>query len=604
MTSLTSYLTRVRPRIRTSGVVGGLRLVVAVVTVLWVAHEARGEGVELPSAQVLRVDTAQQMALHMADAREWAAARGLEAVFNSCPHLGGDARLVRTRYVFKHDAPVLLLDLPDDLGDFQRWANAATTTTTAGHPCAPDGWQAPRGAEEPLEEFQWQFTNNGPTGHLCNPLPRAVPGADANLTEAQQLVGPKRSEVIVAVIDSGLGPKYSFPDERDLPALWTNPRPRGVFDEFYGDYHGWNFADGTSDISDGDDRSWHGTRVASVIAAPRNQYGMLGVAPNARIMVLRVRQTGPSRPTDFAIACAMSYAVRNGAHIINLSSSFKEPSRHVREALEYAGAEGVLVVAAVPNSATAHSLAPSYPATFGGRTLISVAATNAADRQMRYTAYDTSIDLTAPGQDILTLSPFGYWPLTGTSFAAPIVAGTAALIASGEGAYGVRRRANGDRWVLDRGWAARMRTNLIDSSHRLDQLLWCVRAGRLDAAAAVHGVRLSPPNTWNSADATGHISTGDPPCEVRVEGASRIRLGFASVMAESPSWVEFAKPGSQPLQRQGVFRDVQGLEIVGDSVQVTLNGSGHVQISLVEWKCSRRRCGPVWLSCESARGQR
>lgn len=183
----------------------------------------------------------------------------------------------------------------------------------------------------------------------------------------------------------------------------------------------------------------HGTHVAGIIAATRgNGIGIDGIAPNARIMSVRTVPNGDERDKD--VANAIRYAVDNGAQIINMSfgKGYSPHKEVVDEAVRYAEEQGVLLIHAAGNDAEDLTSASNFPT----RTLanggiasnwIEVGATSweaAPDLVATFSNYGgESVDVFAPGVDILSTIPDGlYEENSGTSMAAPVVSGIAALV--------------------------------------------------------------------------------------------------------------------------------------------------------------------------------
>ena len=135
------------------------------------------------------------------------------------------------------------------------------------------------------------------------------------------------------------------------------------------------------------------------------------------------------------------WSVDNGAKAINLSLGSYSPSRIEEHAVNYAWQHGVVVVAAAGNEDTDR---PSYPAAYDK--VISVAATNGADARADFSNYGTTVDVAAPGVNILSTVPVstvpsGYVAWQGTSMASPHVAGLAGLLAAqGRSAPEIRKR--------------------------------------------------------------------------------------------------------------------------------------------------------------------
>jgi subtilisin family serine protease len=183
----------------------------------------------------------------------------------------------------------------------------------------------------------------------------------------------------------------------------------------------------------------HGTHVAGIIGAVRgNQVGIDGIAPAVRIMTIRAVPNGDERDKD--VANAIRYAVDNGAHIINMSfGKGYSPEKHVvDEAVRYADSRGVLMVHAAGNAGADLGSKPNFPTRHysdGGsaRNWIEVGASAwwAADSiAAPFSNYGREqVDIFAPGVDIYSTIPGNlYEHNSGTSMAAPVVSGVAALL--------------------------------------------------------------------------------------------------------------------------------------------------------------------------------
>jgi membrane-anchored mycosin MYCP len=244
-----------------------------------------------------------------------------------------------------------------------------------------------------------------------------------SLPWAQQLLMPQRawpfstgSGVTVAVIDSGV--------DADHPQL---RRPGKVLP-------GHDFYLGGKLPGDFDCIS-HGTGVAGIIAADgRPGVGFEGVAPGARILPVRIseRETNDTGNTEeinpTILAKGIKYAVDARARVINLSLSGFRDQKPVREAIAYAVAHDVVVVAAVGNGQGSDGgQLPSYPASYPG--VIGVGAIDNAGARVTASQVGPYVDLVAPGGSVLAPTRVaGHAYEDGTSFAAPFVAGTAALV--------------------------------------------------------------------------------------------------------------------------------------------------------------------------------
>ena len=183
----------------------------------------------------------------------------------------------------------------------------------------------------------------------------------------------------------------------------------------------------------------HGSHVAGIIAAKRgNGIGFDGIADRAKIMVVRVVPDGDERDKD--VANGIRYAVDNGAKIINMSfgKGFSWDKNIVDSAVAYAESKGVLLVHAAGNNSSDNDWIPNYPNDTlwnGTHTALNWLEIGASQPKRKKLATDFSnygknnVDLFAPGQDIYSSIPGDkYAYFNGTSMAAPVAAGVAALV--------------------------------------------------------------------------------------------------------------------------------------------------------------------------------
>jgi subtilisin family serine protease len=187
-----------------------------------------------------------------------------------------------------------------------------------------------------------------------------------------------------------------------------------------------------------DDCYGHGTHVAGIIGAVRNNdVGVDGIAPSVKVMMVRAVPDGDERDKD--IANAIRYAVDNGAQVINMSfgKAFSPQKAAVDSAVRYADAHGVLMVHAAGNDAENSDVKASFPSPNylgGGRAQnwIEVGASSWKSGESLVAPFSnyghTLVDVFAPGVDILSTVPGGYERDSGTSMAAPVVTGLAALL--------------------------------------------------------------------------------------------------------------------------------------------------------------------------------
>jgi len=183
----------------------------------------------------------------------------------------------------------------------------------------------------------------------------------------------------------------------------------------------------------------HGSHVAGIIAAKRgNTIGMDGIADHAKIMVVRVVPDGDERDKD--VANGIRYAVDNGAKIINMSfgKGFSWDKNIVDSAVAYAESKGVLLVHAAGNNNSNNDEIPNYPndtlwnGTHTATNWIEIGASQPKRKKLAtvFSNYGkNNVDLFAPGQDIYSTIPGDkYAYFNGTSMAAPVVSGVAALV--------------------------------------------------------------------------------------------------------------------------------------------------------------------------------
>ncbi|MFJ2189527.1 type VII secretion-associated serine protease mycosin [Kitasatospora sp. NPDC087861] len=257
------------------------------------------------------------------------------------------------------------------------------------------------------------------TGSLVAAIGAGPAGADS-VRDAQWVLGDYRADtelwpvsrgggVTVAVIDSGV-----MKDHQDL----TGQVLPGA--DFSGDG-----GDGTVD------KDGHGTGMASLIAGHGHgdRAGIMGLAPQARILPIRVSWESNSAVAQVGLVQAIRFAVDHGAKVVNMSiGGYSGADQATREAIKYAVDHDVLLIAGTGNSGN-QAAQVEYPAAFPG-----VVAVGAVDRQGRLwekSSYGPETTLVAPGAEIYRASAktsAGYGVGNGTSDATAYVSATAALI--------------------------------------------------------------------------------------------------------------------------------------------------------------------------------
>lgn len=234
--------------------------------------------------------------------------------------------------------------------------------------------------------------------------------AVARIGLPQALTRTRGAGVVVAVLDTGVDASHPALAGRILT--------------------GWDYVDGDADPSDlpngrdddgdalVDESAGHGTFMAGIIAL---------VAPDARILPLRVLDSD-GRGSVFRLARAIMYAVDNRVQVINLSLSRQRDIQLLEDAVSYAVAHNVVVVAAVGNRRLDdHSGSVLYPAAYPAA--VAVAATDGDDLKAAFSNWGKETDLSAPGTSIYsTYLNHGYAWWSGTSSATALVAGGMALL--------------------------------------------------------------------------------------------------------------------------------------------------------------------------------
>ena len=258
-----------------------------------------------------------------------------------------------------------------------------------------------------LDGTLWGLHNIGQNGGTAD--------ADIDAPEAWDVLN-SASNIVVAVIEAGM--RYTH---EDLAAnMWLSPNDGS---------HGLNALTGTSDPSDD---SGHGTLVAGILGAVGNNgKGVAGVAWRVQIMACKSFNNFGVGNLSATVAC-LDYARTNGARIINASWGFDPGSLVLSNAVLAARNAGIIVVAACGNSSLNVDVTPSYPATYGSDNILSVAYTTRNDTLAAASNYGaTNVHLAAPGEQIY--STYGatdsfYFSASGSSYAAPYVAGACALM--------------------------------------------------------------------------------------------------------------------------------------------------------------------------------
>ena len=386
------------------------------------------------------------------------------------------------------------------------------------------------------------------------------------------------SNVVIAVVDAGIDTTHP-----DLSGqLWQNPgeiADNGIDDDNNGyidDIHGWNLVNNNADLSD---NTGHGTQVAGIIAATTNNgVGIAGVCWQCRLMVVKVVQPGGvANYSD--IAAGVAYAAQKGAKVINLSLGGNSDSITLKTAVANASSTAVIVGGAGNDN----SSAAFYPAAYDDYVL-AVAGTTSADTKVGSSNYGIWVDVSAPGEAIRT--PFSggtYADSSGTSMAAPFVAGLAGLIRS-----------------QNPSWSANLtRAQIVNTTDNIDGVnpgyAGKLGSGRINAQKAVttaavpqlsivsytvNGVTSGTPspgsavnlvmmvrNTWGTVtNTTGTLSTSDPYVTLTSVSAPYGSIDAYATAANATPFV-FSVSSSAPYAHAMAF-------------SLTISGAGGVNVVL------------------------
>ncbi len=238
------------------------------------------------------------------------------------------------------------------------------------------------------------------------------------------------ADIMIGILDTGT--RLTHQELKDKVKYNTSDPIDGIDndnDGYIDNYQGWDFADNDNDPSDDSSFRGHGTAVAGVAAAATNNaFGIAGVGYKSTILPLKVFSSKENG--NFNGYEAIVYAADKGCKVINLSWGGEGRSQYEQDIINYAVLnKNVVIVAAGGNTDRGKPL-DIYPAAY--ENVLSVGGTNASDVKVAAYTYSYKIDLTAPSQNILSLSSYSDTQLSGgwngTSFATPIVSGAAALV--------------------------------------------------------------------------------------------------------------------------------------------------------------------------------
>jgi len=264
--------------------------------------------------------------------------------------------------------------------------------------------------------------------------------------------------VTVAIIDDPADVTHP-----DLATNWAGLAYDPVTNTTYTRAEDWiAFIQGLNALSN----TYHGTFVASTVSAAKDGQGIVGLAPRTKYLPVAIFQ--PSYVGDFYTARGIVWAVNNGAQVLNNSWGGLGYGNLVKEAFDYALANGVVVVASAGNSYKDEVRTPAgYPG------IIASVAADGNRNKTNFSTYGRHVSSAAPGLDVLLANPTwlggGYGLISGTSFSGPYTAAAAALVKGacpGATPYQVRRALETTTWEQTfhrtKGWGHLNVGNLAD----------------------------------------------------------------------------------------------------------------------------------------------
>ncbi len=299
-------------------------------------------------------------------------------------------------------------------------------------------------------DAQWAIDNQG---HYINMTQTgrwnelSIPDMDMDVIEAWKKLSDDvmpKNEVIVAVIDTGVD--YTHPDLVDH--MWINKGeiPGDNIDNdgngYVDDYYGWDFYNGDStvchysysdrlklNLSSPEDNDDHGTHVAGIIGATLdNGIGVAGVASKVDVKIMSLKiNGGPKGTGTLANAVeAIKYATSMGADICNLSWGTSSYTAALKQVMKESD---MLFIAAAGNTGDDNNFQPIYPASLKLDNMMSVTFINSYGELTELSNYGLdSVDIAAPGENIMSTIVGSYGSMSGSSMAAPQVSAIAALI--------------------------------------------------------------------------------------------------------------------------------------------------------------------------------
>ena len=400
-----------------------------------------------------------------------------------------------------------------------------------------------------------------------------IPGYVCNSEDPEQYALPQMwwpeawdecgtlSNILVAVMDTGLQLDHPDLESRTFVNTAELQGTPGVDDDENGyidDFYGWDYCgptwDGDQPDNDPSPGASHGTMVAGIIAANRNNnMGIDGATDNATVLPLKIAGDSGITVEATCTVDAMEYAADMGAKVVNASYGHIYHLHLGREAIQGLQNEGILFVAAAGNNGVDNdAYLARNPCSYNLANIISVMATGKSDATWGSSNYGaSSVDVAAPGADIRSTSKSSsYATESGTSFSAPYVTALAAILRAKYPTISVRE----------------LRLMILESADpRVEMTGRCVTGARANAYAALS---VPVPKTITNTDVCdpviavpdndvdGITRTMNIPDEVYIRGVSvsvtmsHSRMEDLEISVASPSQRECtilnrpARPGS------------------------------------------------------------
>jgi len=302
------------------------------------------------------------------------------------------------------------------------------------------------------------------------------------------------------------------------------------------DLVGWNFVTNTNNPFDD---HGHGSHVAGLIGATGNNgTGVAGVAWNVQLVALKMFDS-QGRGYMNGFVAGLDYSIAKGIRLANCSWMDTTYLPSSADAVARAQKAGILLVVAAGNQARNTDTSPVYPAGYKSDNILSVAATDNRDQLASFSNFGTkSVAIAAPGVGIVSTNSWGrYGTRSGTSMAAPQVAGAAALV-----------------WALRPEWTHQQMINwLKQTATRLSSLTGKVASGRLDLAAAVRVPPRTSTSSLASVSSTPLASNKVSPSSTVVLSQTTTAPRLANVNSPIPVQVPLVMPGTASFLVTGLL---------------------------------------------------